>query len=88
MFPRLYSSFDSGPKSPLTRAWFESPKSNVSLEGTTKSPKFQSLNSSFVILEVLPKIFDVIDVDLDEILPKILDSTTIDLDEIVELSDS
>ncbi len=27
--PRLYSSSDSEPKSPITKAWFESPKSNV-----------------------------------------------------------
>jgi hypothetical protein len=88
MFPRLYSSSDSGPKLPLTKAWLESPKSNVNPIRTTKSLEFQNVNSSFVILEVLPKIFDVIDTDLDGVLPKILDSIVINFDEIVEISDS
>jgi hypothetical protein len=88
MFPKSYNSFDSGPKLPLTKAWFESPKSSVSPIGATKSPKFQNVSSSFVIFKVLPKIFDAIDVDLDEVLLKIPDYTIINLDEIVELSNS
>jgi hypothetical protein len=88
MFPRSYNFFDSGPKLPLTKAWLESPKSNVNPIRATKSLEFQNVSSSFVILEVLPKIFDAIDIDLDEVLPEIPDSTVINLDEIVELSDS
>ncbi len=88
MFPRSYSSFDSGPKLPLTKVWLESPKSNVSPIRATKSLEFQNVSSSFVILEILPKIFDVIDINLDGVLPEIPDSTVINLDEIVELSDS
>jgi hypothetical protein len=88
MFPRLYSSSNSGPKLPLTKVWLESPKSSVSPRRTTKSPKFQNVSSSFVIPKVLPKIFDVIDVNLDEVLSKIPNSIVVNLDEIVELSDS
>jgi hypothetical protein len=61
---------------------------NVSLIGATTSPKLQNPSSSFAIPAVLPKKFNVIDVDPNEVFPEILDSTTIDLDEIVELSSS
>ncbi len=88
MFLRSYNSFDSGPKSPLIGAWLESWESNVSQVGAIKSLKLQNLKSSFVILEVLPKIPNVIDVDFNEILPEILDSIAINLNEIVELSNS
>jgi len=88
MFPRSYSSFDSGPKLPLIKAWLESPKSNVNPIKATKSLEFQNVSSFFVILEILPKIFDAIDIDLDEVLPEIPDFIVINLDEIVELSDS
>jgi hypothetical protein len=85
MFPRLYSSFNSGPKLPLTKVWLDSPKCPIR---TTKSPKFQNVSSSFVIPKVLPKIFDAIDVNFDEVLPKIPNFIVANLDEIVELSDS
>jgi hypothetical protein len=88
MFPRSFSSFDSEPKSPLVGAWLESIKLNVNLLGVTKSLELQNPSSSFAILEVLPEIPSVINVDHDEILLQILDSIAIDLDEIVELLDS
>jgi hypothetical protein len=88
MFPRSFSSFDSGPKSPLIGAWLESIELNVNLLGATKSLEFQNPSSSFAVLEVLPEIPNVINVDHDEIFLEILDSIAIDLDEIVELLDS
>ncbi len=86
MFPRSYGSFDSGPKLPLVGTWPESPKSNVSPIGATKSLKLQNPKSFFAIFEVLPKIPYVIDVDLNEFLLEILNSIVIDLGEIMELS--
>jgi len=83
----IYSSFDSGPKSPLVGAWLESWKSSVSQVGAIISLKLQNPSSSFVIPEVPPpQILDAIDVDFNEILPEILDSITINFNEIVELS--
>jgi hypothetical protein len=87
MFPRLYSSSDSGPKLPLARTWPKSLESNVNPVGTTKSPELQNPNFSFAILEVL-KILNVIDVNPNEVFLEIFDSITIDLDEIVQLSNS
>ncbi len=69
---------------PLTRVWLEFPKSSVSPIGATKSLEFQNISSYFVISKILPKIFDVIDVDLDEGLSKIPNSIIINLDEIMD----
>jgi hypothetical protein len=88
MFPRSYSFFNSGPKSPLVGAWRESSKSNVNLIGITKSLELQNPSFSFAICEVLPKIPNLIDVDPNEIPPKILDFIILDLDEILEVSNS
>jgi hypothetical protein len=63
MFPRLYSSFDSGPKSPLVGAWPKSPKSSVSLVGATKSLKLQNPSSFFAIPNFLLEILDSIIID-------------------------
>jgi hypothetical protein len=87
MFPRSYSSSNSGPKLPLAGTWPKSPKSSVNLIGATKSLELQNPKSSFAIFEVLPKIPYVIDVDFNEIILEIVNFTTIDLGEIVELLD-
>jgi hypothetical protein len=88
VFPRSYNSFNSGPKSPLDGAWHKSTKLNVSVLGTTKSPKLQNPSSSFAIPEVLLEIPNVIYVDFDEVLFEIPNFTVVDLDEIMELLNS
>ncbi len=82
MFPRLFNSFN-GTKSPLSGAWFHEFVINP-LEGLL-TPNFQSppnlhnLSSSFVMFDVIPKIFDVIiEIHFQSIDPK----------EIMDLSNS
>jgi hypothetical protein len=65
MFPRSYNSSDSGPKSPLVGAWPKSPKSNVSLVGTTKSLKLQNPSSFFAIPNFLPEIVELLNSQSD-----------------------
>ncbi len=61
---------------------------SFNLIGVTKSLELQNPSSFFALLEFLPQILNVIDVNTDEVLLEILDSTAIDFDEIVELLDS
>jgi len=88
MFPRSYNSFNNGPKSPLTKAWLESPKSSVNPVGATTSPKLKNLSFFFAIPEILLEIPIIIDVDPNEVLSEILNFIVIDFDEIVEVSNS
>ncbi len=68
MFPRSHNYFDSGPKSPLARAWPKFPKQIVNPIGITKSRELQNPSFSFAVREVLPKILNFINLDLDEIM--------------------
>ncbi len=68
MFPRSHNYFDSGPKSPLAKAWPKSPEQIVNPIGITKPRELQNPSFSFAVREVLPKIPNFINLDLDEIM--------------------
>jgi hypothetical protein len=64
MLPKSYTSFDSGPKSPLTHTWLPSPNFVNCLSESSNSPNNNVMLTTF-FLEVVASKFHVLDDPID-----------------------